>query len=71
MINHPNRSTRRRVRIVLRNGEGHHLDERIVSAHRNDDDEWLASETSKAAASLILENNLRPGDTVTVTEIER
>jgi hypothetical protein len=69
MINHPNRSKRRRVRVVLSNGAGP-LDERIVSVHRDATDETLAQETAQAAASLILATEfLYPGDTVTVSEI--
>jgi hypothetical protein len=69
MINHPNRSKRRRVRVVLANGAGP-LDERIVSVHRDDTDETLALETAQAAASLILATTwLYPGDTITVSEI--
>jgi hypothetical protein len=57
MINHPNRSKRRRVRVVLSNGAGPL-------------DETLAQETAQAAASLILATEfLYPGDTVTVSEI--
>lgn len=70
MINHPNRSKRtRRVRIVLANGGGP-LDERIVAAHRDADDEFVAQETAQAVIALILATTfLYPGDTITVSEI--
>lgn len=72
MINHPNRSKRtRRVRLVLSNSAGP-LDERIVAAHRDDTDETLAEATAEMAVALILAAEfLYPGDTITVTEIER
>jgi hypothetical protein len=68
MINHPNRSKRRRVRVVLANAGGP-LDERIVSVHRDDTSEMLAVETAQAAVSLILATTgLYPGDMITVSE---
>jgi hypothetical protein len=71
MINHPNRSKRRRLRVVL-SGRGGPLDERTVAVHRDETDETLAMETAKTAVALILETAfLYPGDMITVTEIER
>lgn len=71
MINHPNRSKGRRVRVVLSNTAGP-LDERIVRVHRDASSETLAAEAAKVAAAMILETTwLYPGDTITVSEIER
>jgi hypothetical protein len=72
MINHPNRSKRQpRVRVVLSNAAGP-LDEMVVAVHRDATDEALALETARTAASLILAAEfLYPGDTITVSEIER
>lgn len=72
MINHPNRSKRQpRIKITLSNSAGP-LDERTVTAHRDDTEKQVAHSTAQAAAAMIIEAAfLYPGDTITVTEIER
>jgi hypothetical protein len=70
MINHPNRSKRvARVKITLSNSAGP-LDERLVTANRDDTSETIAHDVAKLAAALILETNaLYPGDTIRIDEV--